>query len=35
MKNIARISRDYHSQLSDDMWNEDLKRIYTMFRCFY
>ena len=24
MKNIARISRDYHSQLSDDIWNEDL-----------
>ena len=24
MKNIARISRDYNSQLSDDIWNEDL-----------
>jgi hypothetical protein len=24
MKNIARISRDNHSQLSDDIWNEDL-----------
>ena len=24
MKNIARISKDYHSQLSDDIWNEDL-----------
>ena len=24
MKNIARISQDYNSQLSDDIWNEDL-----------
>ena len=24
MKNIAKITRDYDSQLSDDMWNEDL-----------
>ena len=24
MKNIARISKDYHSQLSNDIWNEDL-----------